>query len=94
MIFWPIKPEKNGEKFKKYDFCVLWSGLNCLKMDPKYLKKTVAIGIPDVTLSRKKKFDPSGLLYAGSSGQSGKPLMSHVNVPWDIDRGGKTRDFH
>jgi mRNA-degrading endonuclease HigB of HigAB toxin-antitoxin module len=34
-------------------------------------KYTVAHSIPDVTpRNKKKKFDPSGVLYAGSSGNS------------------------
>jgi hypothetical protein len=32
-------------------------------------KNTVSHSIPDVTPRIKKKFDPSGVLYAGSSGK-------------------------
>ncbi len=47
-----IKPEKNEKKFLGLCTC-----LNCLKMDPKQLKKkyTVAHSIPDVTPRNKKK---------------------------------------
>ena len=37
-------------------------------------KYTVAHSIPDVTPRKKKKFDTSGVLYAGSSGKEEKSL--------------------
>ena len=71
MIFWKIIPvlynQEKRNKIQKFDFLGLCSRLNCVKKNPKFMKKnTVGHSIPG-GLSGKKKFDASWLLYAGSS---------------------------
>ena len=58
------------EKKSKKRFLGLYFAQNCVKMGQKSLKKnTGAHCIPDVTHREKKKFDPCGVLYAGSSSE-------------------------
>jgi hypothetical protein len=67
MIFWQIIPVLNSYKKRllgpmpRSKLCENGPGI----VEKKYI---VAHSIPDVTHRKIKKFDPSGVLYAGSSG--------------------------
>ncbi len=64
-----IKPEKTEKKSKKR-FLGSMSRSKLFENGPEIVEKkyTVAHSYPDVTPRNKKKCDPSGVLYAGSSG--------------------------
>jgi hypothetical protein len=75
MIFWQIIPVLNSfkktEKKSKKRLLGPMSRSKLCENGPEIVGKKyyVAHRIPDVTPRKIKKFDPSGVLYAGSSGK-------------------------